>query len=186
MTQPDRQTEPDDVVPLIAATDPEYVIKPYLEDIIAFIIFWTLAGVVFLQFFTRYVLNDSMSWTEEIARYLLIWVTFVGGAIAIRRGTHIGVEVMLHFLPPGPVKIFRFVIDIITVGFLALLCWFALLITERMQIQTMMVIDVPMSVVYAGVACGCFLMLYRSLRAFLANARRRWDPDPDKVDLIID
>jgi TRAP-type C4-dicarboxylate transport system permease small subunit len=186
LTQFDHQNTPEDVTPLIAAEDPQYVIQPFIEDIIAFIIFWVLAGVVFLQFFTRYVLNDSMAWTEEIARYLLIWVTFIGGAIAIRRGTHITVEVMLHFLPPGSVKALRFLIDVITVGFVALLCWFAVLITERMQIQTMMVVDVPMSVVYAGVACGCFLMLYRGIRAFMANARRRWELDPHKADLIID
>lgn len=186
MTQYDHQNQPDDVGPLIAAEDPDYVMKPYLEDIIAFVVFWILAGVVFLQFFTRYVLNDSMAWTEEIARYLLIWVTFVGGAIAVRRGTHIGVEVMLHFLPPNTVRVLRFVIDIITVGFVGLICWFAVQITERMQIQTMMVVDVPMSIVYAGVACGCFLMLYRSLRMFLANARRHWEPDPDKAELIVD
>ncbi|WP_341898780.1 TRAP transporter small permease [Ferrovibrio terrae] len=186
MTQSQHLNQPDDGAPLIAAEDPDYVIKPYIEDVLAFIIFWALSGVVFLQFFTRYVLNDSMAWTEEIARYLLIWVTFVGGAIAMRRGTNIGVEVLLHFLPSGPVRVLRFVIDIITVGFVALLCWFAVQITERMQIQTMMVVDVPMSVVYAGVACGCFLMLYRSLGVLLANARRRWQPDPNKVDLIID
>ncbi|MCW0232761.1 MAG: TRAP transporter small permease [Ferrovibrio sp.] len=186
MLPSDRKGKPDEAVSLIAAEDPDYVIKAYPEDIIAFIIFWSLAAVVFLQFFTRYVLNDSMAWTEEIARYLLIWVTFVGGAIAIRRGTHIGVEVMLHFLPPGPVRVFRLVIDVISVGFIALLCWFAIQITERMQIQTMMVIDVPMSVVYGGVTFGCFLMLFRSLGMFWANARRRWHPDPDKVDLVID
>lgn len=180
------QLSPDEPAPLITAEDPDYAIKFHVEDIISFAIFWILAAVVFLQFFTRYVLNDSMSWTEEIARYLLIWVTFVGGAISIRRGTHIGVEVMLQFLPPAMVRILRFVIDIVSVGFIGLLFWFALKISERMQIQTMMVVDVPMSVVYYGVAAGCFLMLLRSLMVLRANARRRWAEDPNKQDLIID
>jgi TRAP-type C4-dicarboxylate transport system permease small subunit len=182
------QNQPDPSAPLIVAEDEhkDYVIQPFVEDVIAFAIFWVLAIVVFLQFFTRYVLNDSMAWTEEIARYLLIWVTFVGGAIAVRRGTHIGVEVLLHFLRPRYVTILRFVIDVITVGFVGLLCWQSLLITERMQIQTMMVADVSMSVVYGGVVLGCFLMLYRGIRGFIANARRRWQPDPEKSDLVID
>lgn len=171
---------------LIVAEEPEIEIRPYFEDVIGFIVFWILAGVVFLQFFTRYVLNDSMAWTEEIARYLLIWLTFIGSATAMRRGTHIGVEALLHFLPERAAAFVRFGIDLVTVGFIALLCWFSVLVAERMQIQTMMVIEWPMSVVYAGVAFGCFLMLYRCIRAVFANAGRRWRPDPDKADLIID
>lgn len=176
----------DDVPHLIAAVEAEPVVRPYPEDVIGFVIFWVLAGVVFLQFFTRYVLNDSMAWTEEIARYLLIWVTFIGAATAMRRGTHIGVEAVLHFIPARAATVLRFAIDIITVGFVALLCWFSITVAERMQIQTMTVTDWPMSIVYGGVAFGCFLILYRAVRVMFANARRRWQPDSNKADLIID
>ena len=59
-------------------------------------IFWGLAFIVFLQFFTRYVLNDSLAWTEEIARYGLMWVVFIGAAMVTRRNTHIAVELALE------------------------------------------------------------------------------------------
>ena len=73
------------------------------QDILAFAIFWALFAVVALQFWTRYVLNNSVGWTEEIARYLLILVTFVGSVTAMRKGSHIAVEVMLVYLPAaGP------------------------------------------------------------------------------------
>src|SRR6266853_5845385 len=55
------------------------------EDWGTLAVFWILAVVVFYQVFTRYVLNDAAGWTEEIARYLLIAVTFLGGAMAVRR-----------------------------------------------------------------------------------------------------
>ena len=61
------------------------------SDALVFAIFWILFGIVFLQFFTRYVLNNSLGWTEEIARYLLILVTFVGSVTAMRKGSHIAV-----------------------------------------------------------------------------------------------
>ena len=61
--------------------------------------FWVLGGVVFYQFFTRYVVNDSLAWTEEIARYLLTMVAYLGGAIAVRKFTHIHVEFLYVYLP---------------------------------------------------------------------------------------
>ncbi|MEK9969456.1 MAG: TRAP transporter small permease subunit, partial [Ferrovibrio sp.] len=100
--------------------------------------------------------------------------------------THIGVEVLHHFLPKLWVRPLRFVLDVMTVGFVALLCWFSITITERMHIQTMTVIELPMSIVYAGVGLGCFLMLYRAVQVFLANARRRWAEDPAKQTLMMD
>ena len=71
------------------------------EDWAAFGLFWVLALTVFYQFFTRYALNDSASWTEEIARYLLIGVVFVGAAIDVRKNNHIQVDFFYRFMPRG-------------------------------------------------------------------------------------
>src|SRR4029079_6906267 len=79
-----KQAAPDGEKRLIEVEDAEVKIEHYPEDWIAFVIFWSLAFIVFLQFFTRYVLNDSLSWTEEIARYGLMWVVFIGGAMVTR------------------------------------------------------------------------------------------------------
>ena len=50
--------------------------------------FWLLGATVFYQFFTRYVLNNSAAWTEEIARYLLIAVVFTGATIGVVKNNH--------------------------------------------------------------------------------------------------
>ena len=70
-----------------------------LEGWIALAIFWALGGVVFYQFFTRYALNNSASWTEEIARYLLIGTVFVGAAIGVAKNNHIQVDLLYRWLP---------------------------------------------------------------------------------------
>jgi TRAP-type C4-dicarboxylate transport system permease small subunit len=166
---------------LIEAEDAEIVIEHYPEDWLAFVIFWSLAFIVFLQFFTRYVLNDSLSWTEEIARYGLMWVVFIGGAMVTRRNTHIAVELLSNVMKPGPLRaaLLAFV-DFVKLAFLGLLAFVSWTITERMHFQRMTVFDLPMSYVYAGVAFGCFLMLVRQAQNVWRNAQKGWSR-PDDV-----
>lgn len=166
---------------LIEAEDAEVVIEHHPEDWLAFLIFWLLAFIVFLQFFTRYVLNDSLSWTEEIARYGLMWVVFIGGAMVTRRNTHIAVELLSNVMKPGPLRAALLaLVDFIKLAFLGLLAFVSLTITERMHLQRMTVFDLPMSYVYAGVAFGCFLMLIRQAQNVWRNARIGWSR-PDDV-----
>lgn len=173
--------KPDENVHLIVAEDQDVVIEYHPEDWLAFIIFWSLAGIVFLQFFTRYVLNDSLSWTEEIARYGLMWVVFIGGAMVTRRRTHIAVELLANVMEPGPLRatLLAFV-DIVTLVFLGLLAWLSVTIIERMSIQRMTVFDLPMSYVYMGVGLGCFLMFIRQAVNVWRNARAGWRK-PDEI-----
>src|SRR6476619_5747148 len=109
-----KQAAPDGEKRLIEVEDAAVKIEHYPEDWIAFLVFWSLAFIVFLQFFTRYVLNDSLSWTEEIARYGLMWVTFIGGAMVTRRNSHIAVELLSNLMPAGPARVaLLFFIDIV-------------------------------------------------------------------------
>lgn len=170
----DPAAEPAENVHLIVVEEEDVQIDHHVENWLAFIVFWSLASIVFLQFFTRYVLNDSLAWTEEIARYGLIWVTFIGAAIVARRNLHISVEVLLHYLPALPARVLLAIVDIIKLMFIGLLAYFSVTIVERMQWQRMVIIDLPMSIVYGGVALGCFLMLVRQAIIFFRNARDGW------------
>ena len=165
---------------LIHVEDEEVVIEHYPEDWIAFVIFWSLAFIVFLQFFTRYVLNDSLSWTEEIARYGLMWIVFIGGIMVTRRNTHIAVELLSNVMKPGPARAALLaLVDFIKLGFLGLLAFFSLTITERMHLQRMTVFDLPMSYVYGGVAFGCIFMFLRQAINVWRNARIGWSRPDD-------
>jgi TRAP-type transport system small permease protein len=159
---------------LIEVEDAEVEIERYPEDWLAFVVFWALAGIVFLQFFTRYVLNDSVSWTEEIARYGLIWVTFIGAAMVTRRNTHISVMLLPNVLSAGMARLLLGLLDLMVLGFFGLLAYFSVLIFQRMHVQRMTVVDLPMSYVYGAVALGCFLMLARQLQRVVRNARDGW------------
>lgn len=149
-------------------------------DGIVFTIFWILAFVVFLQFFTRYVLNDSLGWTEEIARFLLIGVTFTGAVMATRKHTHIAVEFVYRWVPRPIRRVAQTLIDLITIGFFAALSWYSAAVAQR-TFQMMVSIDVPKSAIYWGVsACFAAMALYAAVNAWThlrTGTSRLIDPD---------
>jgi TRAP-type C4-dicarboxylate transport system permease small subunit len=140
-----------------------------IEDWVTLAFFWVMAIIVFLQFFTRYALNNSIAWTEEIARYLLMCVGFLGGGLAVRKYSHIHVEFMYMYMPGWLARMFSPLVDVIRVVFFAyatILCW---QVTKIMQTQPMVVIDWPMSIVYGICTLGLVLMTWRSVQVAVKN-----------------
>ena len=145
-----------------------------IEDWITFVLFWALTIVVFLQFFTRYILNDSLAWTEEIARYLLIVVVFIGASMGVRRNTHIHVEFLYRYLPAKAGRAMSTAVDGVRVAFLGYATYLTSLLIPKMNNLKMTVIDVPMSVIYSFVMAGFALMTFRAVQVAIRHWRRGW------------
>lgn len=64
-----------------------------------------MVAVISTQVFCRYVLNDSLFWSEELGRLLLVWLTFIGASVAYKRGAHIGVDLVTNQLPAMPKRL---------------------------------------------------------------------------------
>lgn len=119
-----------------------------LIDAPGIMMFWALAVVVFLQFFTRYVLNDSLAWTEEVARYMLILLTFLGSVSAMKRGTHIALEFLLRFVPPRVAKGLAITAELISFLGLGALTLIGIQLIQTTR-QKMVVLPVPKAWIYA-------------------------------------
>jgi TRAP-type transport system small permease protein len=161
------------------AEAPEPPVDMAAEDWISFLLFWGLAGIVFLQFFSRYILNDSIAWTEEIARYVLMALTFTGSAMAARRGTHIAVEFLPDMLPRGARRWVHLGTAAIAVAFYAISAWLCWQVAEAMRFQPMVVIDWPLAYVYWAILFGLVLT---TIRAALAAIRRFREGEPEQAD----
>ena len=153
--------------------DEEVDLQHYrFEDWAAFAIFWLLGLVIFYQFFTRYALNDSASWTEEIARYLLIATAFVGAAVNVRKNNHIQVDFFYRVLPRWVTRPMSVAVDLARVLFLGYCVWLTYLLTERIGKLRMAIIDWPMGIVYAFVGVGFALMTWRAIGVAIGNWKR--------------
>ena len=152
---------------------PEVDLKAYaFEDWATFAIFWLMAFAVFLQFFTRYVLNDSFAWTEEIATYCLIGVVFIGSAMCVRLSRHIQVDLLFRYLPHLPARALSTVIDLIRIAFFG---YAIKLVWQFIQIigdERMTTIKFQKGFVYYAVLLGFVLMFARSIQIAIENWRR--------------
>ncbi len=154
-------------------TDAPIDISKYrFEDWIALVFFWGLAGVIFHQFFTRYALNDSAAWTEEIARYLLICVVFVGAAISVRKNNHVQVDFFYRILPRPLMRLMSTLVDLFRVAFFGYAVWLTWKLIQLIGGQQMSVIDWPIGIVYSVVLFGFALMTFRAVQVAIANWRR--------------
>ncbi len=135
------------------------------EDYLVFVMFWVLAVIVFSQFFSRYVLNDSIAWTEEIARFFLVAVTFLGIPIGIRKGSHIMVEVFCSILPARLQKVVTIGVNLAGLAFYAYGTYLAFLVTKLVKNQRISSFDISKSVLYAVVCVGFVLMVFRCAEA---------------------
>ena len=154
-------------------TDAPIDLSPYLfEDWVALALFWLLGLNVFYQFFTRYVLNDSAAWTEEIARYLLIAVVFVAIASATRRTRHIHVDFLYRLIPKPLGRALSTAIDILRILFFAVAIWLTYEMMSRMGYYLMTVIDLPVNLVYGFCLFGFAAATLRSVQVAIENWRQ--------------
>jgi len=142
------------------------------EDWIALGLFWLLGLTVFYQFFTRYALNDSAAWTEEIARYFLIATVFVGATMCVRKNNHIQVDFFYRVLPPPLMRVMSTLVDAVRIAFFVACVGLTAQLMGRIGASRMAVVDLPMGIVYGAVWLGFALMTWRAVEVAIANWKR--------------
>lgn len=139
------------------------------------VFFVLLVGAVFLQVVARYIFSAPPFWTEELARYLLIWITFVGAALVHHHNEHIAVDMIRGALPLLLRKIVNLLISLMIMGFLVLLTQAGLTITQ-FGTQTSPALGISMQYVYGALLVGALAMIVVTLgqiwRDLLALAGR--------------
>jgi TRAP-type C4-dicarboxylate transport system permease small subunit len=133
-----------------------------LEGWLCIPIFWVLAAVVFWQFFTRYALDNSAVWTEEVARQLLILLTFFGAAFGLRTRAHICIAYFADKLPGRLRRRVDEVSALLQFAFYGYGTVLALKVAAATKFQQLMSVDISKSVVYYAVAAAFALLTLRA------------------------
>jgi TRAP-type transport system small permease protein len=119
--------------------------------------------VVLIGVFARYILHDALPWIEEAARYAMLWLSWLGGGLALRRGAHLAVEFLVDAMTPQVRAVTIFIGRIAVLAFLALCAYFGLALVQRVSAQSTAALGVSMQLPYASVSIGSLLMIYHLL-----------------------
>jgi TRAP-type transport system small permease protein len=145
-----------------------------------------MAVIVFATVALRYLTDSSLIWSEEVSRYLMIWLTFLGIGPVFRIGGHIAVDSLHNVLPRGVALVLRAAIFLLIAGFSLWLVRLGGLLVERTWAQTTAVTEVPFGLVSAAVPVGFALALWHMAAAaprFVLGGgfERSADLNPDEV-----
>ena len=132
-------------------------IEKALDAVLVFMMV-VMAGAVVLQVASRYVFNRPTSWSEELARYLFVWITFLGAAVVIRKRRHVDVTVLTDRLPPSAAKVVYLVSDVAVLFMLGALTWAGAGLAIMAHRQLSAAMDLPMSLAYSAMPVGTGLM----------------------------
>jgi TRAP-type C4-dicarboxylate transport system permease small subunit len=117
-------------------------------------------------------LNDSVSWTEELAVYCLIVVVFVGSAACVRRSRHIQVNFLYRYLPKPLGKLCSTLVDLLQIGFFCYVAWLFARYALAVNNEPMTTIQWNKSHVYWLAFAGMLLMALRSIQTTYLHWRQ--------------
>ena len=134
-----------------------------------------MVTVVAAQVFFRYALNHSLFWSEELARYILVWLTFLGASVAYRRGAHPRIDLLTFRSNPRRERTLRIGAHLVAMVFFLLLVIYGAQFAYFVRLQISPALQLPKWIVMLALPISGLLMLLHALAAIFTAIRERGD-----------
>jgi len=131
-----------------------------------------MACIVFANVVLRYTTGDSIVWAEEVARHLMIWVTFLGSGLVLRFGGHVAIDNLHQAVSTRAARWLRTVVAVGIGIFCLVMTYFSVLYVWATRFQTTAATDIPISFIYVAMPVGFLLMFVHLLfivRGYIAD-----------------
>ena len=122
-----------------------------------------LCADVFLGVFSRYVIERTFTWYDEIARLLFVWIVFLGAAVGVRRTAHFRLHLLVDRFPPGVRRVADVFGVLVLIGFGLVLIQQGWKLVELGQFQRTPVMGLSKQYIYLSVPAGGALIILYSL-----------------------
>jgi TRAP-type C4-dicarboxylate transport system permease small subunit len=131
----------------------------------------SMAAIVTLEVFCRYLLNHSLFWAEELARYILVWLTFLGATAAYRRKAHPGIEILSSKMGPRLHRANTIFVHCISLSLFLVMIYYGINFSYFVRLQITPALSLPKWIIFAIIpvsglvfVCHCLLFLLQDLQ----------------------
>lgn len=128
---------------------------------------------IFAQVFCRFLLGFSLTWSEEVGRYLLIWISFTGFGVLAKEKMMISIVVVVDLLPAKLKIVAKILADLLSITFMGVVCYYGFLLVEITMIQLTVVTEIPMGYVYLIIPIGAAFYIIHTIVGYIDLLKRR-------------
>lgn len=132
----------------------------------------TMVVIIAAQVWYRFVMNDPLAWSEELGRYVFVWISFIGAAAGVRYQVHLGIDLLQKLLAPNLYRYVVITVNLIIQIFLLMIIFWGFKILGVIKFQTSPSMNIPMIYPYLAVPVGCILMFVNSMRISVAALKK--------------
>ena len=159
-------------------------VDDHIEEWLMVVLLASMSVIIFAQVIGRYVFNNSLSWSEESARYIFIWLVYLAISYGVKKDAHIRVDAVVIILPKKAQKAVRIFSNLLFLIFSILVIYYGIRVSIRIMdsLQRSPAIEIPMGFVYFAIPFGFILTAIRLVQA----AIRRFKSMDGTVDEAVD
>lgn len=133
------------------------------EEIILVGMFALMVFVIFIQVIMRYIFNNSLSWSEELGKFLFVWISWIGISIGAKRKEHIKINMFVDKFSSKVQTICEILSEIIVFGICAITAYYGIELVVSQSHVNFAGIKISMSWGYLSVVFGCTIMMFRNI-----------------------
>jgi len=154
------------------------------EEFFLVIMFAVMVGIIFVQVIMRYVFNHSLYWSEELGKFIFVWISWIGISIGERRNEHIKITMLVDKFPFRTAQVFNIISEIVVISICAITCYYATTLIVSQAGTHYAGIKISVAWGYLSVSLGCFLMCLRCIAWIVNSVRliRQGKPDESKLE----
>lgn len=118
-----------------------------------------IAAIMMCAVFWRYVLDNSIPWSEELSKYLMVWLAFLGAPVALKNANHINIDLLMKLFPPRGEQAFHVLINLIIIATMGIVFWKGVAFAELGARQVASSVQISMLYMYLAVPVGSALTI---------------------------